>query len=203
MVAIKYFYLSQKQRLNPEAVEERESQGIPYHREMGSYLGLTGDNSPKKRIIAHDKVESFILPFLAWVYFFQAEFFSDLGILGYLFSLVFSFIFTVGMMKAGIFFLFKIYSESGFGFNFYLQGWRQIGLDYHNWQVKQDPKTGKPLNPKDQFFGPARVHVDIPPLDLHHWPWEQNESAKQIDEKKKALQEQRMSFSFSFLPFTH
>jgi len=49
-----------------------------------------------------------------------------------------------------------------------------LGLDYHAWTVRQHPVTGKPLNPDEQYESPARLHLDIPPLNLHHWPYEQH-----------------------------
>jgi hypothetical protein len=63
---------------------------------------------------------------------------------------VFAFFFTAAMKASGIFFLAKIYSESGFGINLYFEGWRQIGLDYHNWLIKQDSKTGDTLLSKNK-----------------------------------------------------
>jgi len=95
------------------------------------------------------------------------------------------------MKLAGVFFLFKTYSESGFGFNFYIGGWRIIGLDYHAWQVRQDPKTGKPLKPEEQYWGPAIPHIDIPYWNLHHWPWQQFDDHEALEEKKKEADARR------------
>jgi hypothetical protein len=56
------------------------------------------------------------------------------------------------MKAAGVFFLARIYSESGFGINLYFEGWRLIGIDYHNWIVKQDPKTGNAIPCEFEFI---------------------------------------------------
>lgn len=57
---------------NPDG-ESKENRGplnIPYLRGGGEFLGLTGDNSPKKRIIEHLVWKSFTLPFLAFIAYF-------------------------------------------------------------------------------------------------------------------------------------
>jgi len=51
-------------------------------------------------------------------------------------------ILTILTKLSNIFLLLKTYSEAGFGFNLYLKGFRVIGIDYHAWQIRQDPKTG-------------------------------------------------------------
>ncbi len=110
------------------------------------------------------------------------------------------------MKESRCFTLLKLYSESGIGFNLYFEGWRLIGLDYHNWQIKQDPKTGtnqairatnpkgKPLSPEEFFFCPPRLHIDIPNWNLHHWPYEQHQDDKTLREAmaiKKAKRDEQ------------
>jgi len=102
-------------------------------------------------------------------------------------KVVFSVILVTLMKISGVFFLFKIYSGTGkgAGFNLYINGWRIIGLDYHGWQVKQHPVTGKPLGKDEQFFSPARPHIDLPTFHLHHWPWEQHTDHETLEDLKK------------------
>lgn len=89
----------------------------------------------------------------------------------------------------------KLYPEGyGIGFNFYYTGWRVLGIDWHQWQVRQDLKTGKPLHPTEQFLL-NRPHIDMPPLDIHHWPWQkriEKINVEQLKEKKKAMREEKM-----------
>lgn len=162
----------------PSAAEERVSAGIPFIRSMGTLLGLTGDNSPKKRIIEHESNISFILPFVALVIHFYRYLAEPLEwwphSMMLLVAVLLSALISWAMKFVGVFFLFKNYSEAGCGVNLYLHGWRVLGLDYHAWTVRQHPETGKPLNPEDQYESPARFHLDIPPLNLHHWPYEQH-----------------------------
>jgi hypothetical protein len=80
-----------------------------------------------------------------------------------------------------LFILLKIYSEAGIGFNFYIRGYRIIGLDYHSWQIRQDPVTGHPLARAEQYWSRARPHLDIPPLNLHHWPFDQFNDAETME----------------------
>lgn len=187
---IKHFWL--KYMISPKSSQERVATGIPFIRSLAYLLGLTGDNSPKKRIIEHEAYLSFALPFIAFIihlYFVEA--------LHFIIALIFSAGLTYLMKVLGIFFLAKNYSESGFGINFYLNGWRILGIDFHSWIVKQDPITGNPLLPEDQYESPPRLHLDIPPINLHHWPYEQhldeettnslmNAKAEMRAEKKKS-----------------
>jgi hypothetical protein len=155
-------------------------------REGGEILGLTGDNSPKKRIIEHTAWKSFTIPFISVFLLFHYDF-EYTWWLNVLLS-----IFLVGLYKQiGFFFLLKIYSESGIGFNIYYQGWRIIGIDYHDWQVKQDPISGKPLSKDEQYFSPARPHIDIPLWHIHHWPWEQHHDHETLEELKREATERR------------
>jgi len=162
--------------------------GIPYIREGGEILGLTGDNSTKKRIIEHTAWKTFTLPFFSFLILFYYDFMLPTWM-----NLVLSVFLVVLLKFSGIFLLFKIYTGTGkgVGFNLYFNGWRIIGLDYHNWQVKQHPVTGKPLAKSEQFFSPARPHIDLPTFHLHHWPWEQHNDHETLEDLKKVANERR------------
>jgi len=183
-MAIKEYYL---RNVHQDAVG-RGPLGIPYIREVGEIVGLTGDNSIKKRIIEHTAWKTFTLPLVSSLLFFHFECSFPIWM-----NLCLSGLF-VGLLKlTGIFFLFKIYTGTGkgAGFNLYLNGWRIIGLDYHSWQVKQHPITGKPLGKDEQYFSPARPHIDIPFWHLHHWPWEQHTDHDTLEELKQEASERR------------
>jgi len=183
-MAIKEYYL---RFVHNDAVG-RGPLGIPYIREGGEYLGLTGDNSVKKRIIEHTAWKTFTIPYLAALVLF----FYDFDFPAWM-NVILSGILVASMKLSGIFFLFKIYTGTGkgVGFNLYKNGWRIIGLDYHGWQVKQHPVTGKPLGKEEQYLAPARPHIDLPTYHLHHWPWEQHNDHETLEDLKKEATDRR------------
>jgi len=91
----------------------------------------------------------------------------------------------------GLFLLFKVYSESGFGLNIYYQGFRAVGFDVHSWKLAQDPISKKPLPPEKQYWCWPRPHLDIPPWNLHHWPFEDFEDAATLQAKMSATSERK------------
>lgn len=102
--------------------------------------------------------------------------------------------YIVFVRYGGVYTIFKLYPEGfGAGFNIYYRGWRVIGLDWHQWQVRQDLKTGKPLFPKDQFLI-NRPHIDLPLIDLHHWPWQKRHIKVDIEKlkvEKRVMREEK------------
>lgn len=52
-------------------------------------------------------------------------------------------------------------------------------------------REGKPLSRKEQFMSERRPHLDIPPLNLHHWPFDQFDDHNTILEKLKEKQQGR------------
>lgn len=93
---------------------------------------------------------------------------------------------TYGVAKFGAFTIFKLYPEGyGAGFNLYWKGWRVVGIDWHQWVIRQDLKTRKPL-PPDQQYALNRPHIDLPLWEYHHWPWTQLPHSSQAAETKAA-----------------
>lgn len=85
--------------------------------------------------------------------------------------------------KLGLYTIFKLYPEgNGAGFNLYWRGWRIVGLDWHEWLVRQDLATGKPLQPADHYLL-NRPHIDLPLLELHHWPWIQFLNSVEVEKR--------------------
>lgn len=80
---------------------------------------------------------------------------------------------TYLIWKWGLYTVFKVYPAGfGAGFNLYWRGWRIVGIDWHQWIMRQDVKTGKPLQPHEQY-ALNRPHIDLPLWEYHHWPWAQ------------------------------
>jgi len=93
--------------------------------------------------------------------------------------------------KLGPYTIFKLYPEGyGAGLNLYWKGWRVLGLDWHQWHIRQDLKTGKPLHPKDQY-ALNRPHIDLPLWEYHHWPWTQLPHSSEVAAVKVAKDEKR------------
>lgn len=158
-------------------------------------LGLTGDNSPKKKHVADDRWISFSYYAFAFLIVYTPVIKSLLGPTSplYTYGVVFALccIHCALWRYSGVFILFKFYDGGkGFGFNMYYWGWRKIGLDWHAFQVRQDLVTGKPLLPSEQYFM-NRPHIDLPDYNLHHWPWAQNQSHDEMAQLKEAKSEQR------------
>lgn len=60
-------------------------------------------------------------------------------------------------------FVFKLYGESrGAGLNLYVMEQRVLGLEGHQFLRKSE-------HAKPEFIW--RPHIDVPPLDVHHWPF--------------------------------
>lgn len=179
-------YIHFKYRVPSAQRELRVAQNIPFADLGQLILGLTGDNSPKKRIIEHEYIVTYVLPLISffWVSITYLNLSLWLAVIGAVFV-------CLTLRFSGFFLLFRIYSDSGCGFNLYYKGWRIIGFDYHNWQVRQDPNTGKPLHPEDQYWGTALPHIDIPFWNLHHWPWQQFDDHETLEEKKKEADARR------------
>jgi len=168
-----------------EQQDARAPMGVPYIRAMGRLLGLTGDNSPKKRIIAHDLPRSFALFPVAFLgSFWWTEWLpTHSTMLSAVSAVVLALLLTVAVYYSNVFLLLKLYSESGFGLNLYWAGWRIVGLDWHGWQIRQDPTTKKPLGRDQQYWCWPRPHVDVPPWNIHHWPFEDFEDAATLKTK--------------------
>jgi len=186
---LKNYYAWKAKKTKKEG--ERTSLGIPFYKYGQKLLGLTGENHPKKKIIYHDEMESFFLYFISLciICFKYAE--SELDITSVVKCLFISMVGTVLMRFSNFFILLKIYSDSGFGINFYWKGYRILGLDYHNWLIRQDPKTGKPLRPEEQYTCWARPHIDLPYWNIHHWPWENFDSEEELNEKKNVTKKEK------------
>lgn len=176
-------------------------------------LGLTGENSPKKKHIADDKWISYSYFAIAFAISFHglvcaalSEYpapygyvlcrgrylcFSPMVPLRFAGSLVLNALHCAFWRFSKMFFLFKFYDGGrGCGFNLYYAGWRKIGIDWHAFQVRQDLVTGKPLRPADQYFM-NRPHVDLPDYNLHHYPWAQTQSHDEMETAKSAKAEVR------------
>jgi len=172
-----------------------------------------GDNSPKKRYVNSESLIGYTLVivsfYLNYYYLFiydnteqQTDSSSLVSTLQYLYNIV-SHVMVILLSVAStalfyhfkIFFLFRFYDGGrGAGFNFYYDGWRVFGLDWHSITVRQDLKTGKPLRPEQQFTI-NRPHIDIPSWNLHHWPWAQTQSHQELQEimaAKKKLRELKL-----------
>ena len=80
-----------------------------------------------------------------------------------------------------------------------------LGLDWHGWY--QYEKDGKFL-PNSEHIFINRPHIDIPPWDVHHWPWQKKvirfkltqeyeeakkEAAERIKEKQKSKEIRKLS----------
>eukprot|EP01124_Arcella_intermedia_P020953 TRINITY_DN2861_c0_g1_i1.p1 TRINITY_DN2861_c0_g1~~TRINITY_DN2861_c0_g1_i1.p1 ORF type:complete len:283 (+),score=57.09 TRINITY_DN2861_c0_g1_i1:44-850(+) len=183
IVIVKEYYLA---FVHKDAVG-RGPLGIPFIRPAAEYLGLTGDNSPKKRIVEHTSLKTYSLPFLSMFLYLLLNDYS-------LLTTVAACLVFVGLQRVtGLFLLFKFYTGTGkgAGFNLYHNGWRIIGIDIHAWQLRQHPVTGKPLGKDEQFFGPARPHIDIPLWNIHHWPWEQHDDHEKLEVLKQEASEKR------------
>ena len=76
--------------------------------------------------------------------------------------------------------LLKLYpwgSGRGLGLNFYWRGQRILGIDWHRWVRRREGKRF--LKKEDQFYL-NRPHLDIPQLQIHHWPWETKNPDKDV-----------------------
>ena len=103
-----------------------------------------------------------------------------------MFGLIVGALVTHFVAKFGAFTIFKLYPEGyGAGFNLYWKGWRVLGLDWHQWVIRQDLKTRKPL-PQDQQYALNRPHIDLPLWEYHHWPWTQLPHSSEAAAKKAA-----------------
>ena len=160
-----------------------------------SLFGLTGENMPNRPFLRHGEHLTYIqLHTVLFVLLVQSSYMPEYGLF---FQILLAFIVSGALVAfwnhvAGApYTIFKFYPESnGAGLNFYLRGWRLVGLDWHQLLIKQDLKTGKPLHPKDQFFI-NRPHVDLPTLDMHHWPWAVHETKQAVSETKAKKDAQR------------
>ena len=135
---------------------------------------MQGEAVPKKPFLKHNEFFTYNLfifaimatwwrrDWLAGVPFLQTILGPILGVAGaYL------------IWKWGPFTIFKLYPEGfGAGLNLYWKGWRVVGLDWHQWIMRQDVQTGKPLQPHEQY-ALNRPHIDLPLWEYHHWPWAQ------------------------------
>lgn len=93
---------------------------------------------------------------------------------------------TYAVSIFGAFTIFKLYPEGyGAGFNLYWKGWRVLGLDWHQWVIRQDLKTRKPLAPEEQY-ALNRPHIDLPLWEYHHWPWTQFPHSSEVAAVKAA-----------------
>lgn len=167
---------------------------------------MLGDAVPKKQFLKHEEfftynllVVGFILTFLRRGYFAACVLVQiDPGF--FCRFVEFLLCFAVGMglthlvRTIGFYTMFKLYPEGyGAGLNFYYKGWRMIGVDWHQWQVRQHLKTGKPLHPSEQYLL-NRPHIDLPPWEMHHWPWVRHPwtaSVESVKQKKSEIRAEK------------
>lgn len=134
----------------------------------------TGDAIPKRPFLKHGEylTYSLLIPAVALTWVRRVSLFEDWRV-SVACGLLVGAIVTYAVSKFGAFTLFKLYPEGyGAGFNLYWKGWRAVGLDWHQWVIRQDLKTRKPLAP-DQQYALNRPHIDLPLWEYHHWPWTQ------------------------------
>lgn len=150
-----------------------------------------GEAVPNKPFLRHNLITYNLVIWATIVTIYHWNFFESLGngkpILAFIIGVSTSFV----IKSYGYYTIFKLYPEGyGAGLNLYYNGWRILGLDWHQWQVRQDIKTGKPLKPEDQYLL-NRPHIDIPPWEMHHWPWVTRPTNAQVELVKQAKSEIR------------
>lgn len=146
-----------------------------------------GDAIPKRPFLKHGEylTYSLFVPACALTWLRRVDFVSDWRI-SLALGLIVGAVVTYGVAKFGAFTIFKLYPEGyGAGFNLYWKGWRVVGLDWHQWVIRQDLKTRKPL-PPDQQYALNRPHIDLPLWEYHHWPWTQLPHSSEAATKKAA-----------------
>lgn len=152
-----------------------------------------GDAVPKKPFLKHEEFFTYnlLVPAISIVWLRRAPF-EELGTLLYWgCGPIAGLSGAYAAWKLGPYTIFKLYPEGyGAGLNLYWKGWRVLGLDWHQWHIRQDLKTGKPLHPRDQY-ALNRPHIDLPLWEYHHWPWTQLPHSSEVAAVKAAKDEKR------------